>query len=167
MFLSFLQKIMGNWLNTLFYGPFFLNPLCSLDFVQEPVSTICQCPKKCFYIEKKGVCKVGDHVKIFTRLNTWNEAPKIMVRYAVPQKVLVQEVMGETVILDTEKGEYFELNSLGSVLFARLAALEDPKLVVTEMLKEYDVDESVLVTDFNALISRLEESGLIIKKEMA
>lgn len=88
-----------------------------------------------------------------------------MVRYSVPQKVLIQEVMGETVILDTEKGEYYELNNLGSALFSRLANLEDPKLVVMEMLKEYDVDESVLVADFDALIAQLVGSGLLIKKE--
>lgn len=84
-----------------------------------------------------------------------------MVRYITPKGVLVQEVLSETVLLDTERGLYFELNSMGAEMYRALAAGSDPAQLLGRLRLTYEVDEDALRRDLDALISQLEAEGLL------
>lgn len=84
-----------------------------------------------------------------------------MVRYSVPKGVLVQEVLSETVLLDTEKGLFFELNSMGAEMFRKLSSGVEPHVVIQELLQDYDVTENELRRDVDELIGALEAKGLL------
>lgn len=87
-----------------------------------------------------------------------------MVHYEVPTGVLVQEVLSETVLLDTERGEYYELNPMGTAIFQQISKLGDPSLVIPQILREFNVEEEELRKDLDQLIHDLEAHGLLKRK---
>lgn len=87
-----------------------------------------------------------------------------MARYAVPEKVLIQKILDETVLLDTDKGEYFELNEMGSEMFHALKEHHDLAQVTSLVLDRYDISEDEVRSDLNTLITSLEAAGLIVKQ---
>ncbi len=87
-----------------------------------------------------------------------------MVHYELSEGVLVQEVLSETVLLDTGRGEYFELNDVGSAMLTHLRDSGDPQAAFDRLLNEYDVAEDVLRQDFDELIGQLEDNGLLRKR---
>ena len=86
-----------------------------------------------------------------------------MVHYELAENVLVQEVLTETVLLDTHKGEYFELNEVGTDMLKRLRATGDPEQALARLMDEFQVDHEELAPDFYDLISQLTERGLLKK----
>jgi hypothetical protein len=88
-----------------------------------------------------------------------------MSRYAIAEGVLVQKVVSDTVLLDSERGEYFELNSMGSEMLHRLERLGDPELVMAELLEEYMVSPEELRADLDGLIRGLMGAGLVELRE--
>ena len=84
-----------------------------------------------------------------------------MVRYFIPETVLVQEVAAETVLMDMDKGAYYELNEMGAVMLKRLRETGDPSQIAKTLIKEFDVSESVLDRDIRKIILDLERNGLI------
>ncbi len=86
-----------------------------------------------------------------------------MVKYGLSRNVLVQNVVSETVLLDIDKGEYFELNELGSEMLKRLRDLGDPRRVIASLLADYEVEEETLTRDFRELLSQMESHGLVVK----
>ncbi len=86
-----------------------------------------------------------------------------MVRYRVSPTVLVQKVLTETVLLHTRRGEYFELNEMGSEMLRLLRDSGDPESVVSAILADYDVDEGELRRDFASLLAELEREGLVVR----
>jgi hypothetical protein len=76
--------------------------------------------------------------------------------------VLTQEVEGETVLLDMDKGHYYVLDDVGTRIWQLLEDHGDVERVVEGMLAEFDVDESTLRADIETLMEKLTESGLLV-----
>ena len=87
-----------------------------------------------------------------------------MVSYALSPGILIQEVVSETVLLDMDKGEYYELNETGSTMLRILKETGDPKQVFRFLLNEYNVSVDEVTRDFHDLVSKLERHGLVKKK---
>ena len=85
----------------------------------------------------------------------------IMARYSMAPNLLIQEIVSETVILDMGRGQYYELNETATEMMKRLKEMNDPDRVLTSMLADYDVTESELRHDLDALLARLMEHNLI------
>ena len=89
-----------------------------------------------------------------------------MTSYSIPQDILVQEVVSETVLLDASRGEYFELNEMGSEMLRRLDRYDgDPERVIISLLEDYDVSRERLERDFAELLENLLAHGLISRKD--
>ena len=88
-----------------------------------------------------------------------------MVRYKMSDRILAQDVISETVLLDMDKGSYFELNEMGSAMLTHLRESGDPQQVVAALMLKYEVDEDTVTHDLNTLLSQLEEHGLVIREE--
>lgn len=81
---------------------------------------------------------------------------------AVPSpEVLFQELDGEGVLLHLENEYYYGLNEVGARLWQLIGKNGDVAAVVTQILEEYDVDESTLRKDLADLISELSEAQLL------
>ena len=82
-------------------------------------------------------------------------------RLLVSPHVHARAFDGETVIVDLERGQYYGLDELGTVLWERMAAGKTLSEVVNEVAPKYDVDVSVLREDLVALCNEWIRLGLV------
>jgi hypothetical protein len=83
------------------------------------------------------------------------------MKATVPPDVLVQELQGESVLLNLKSGRYFGLDEVGTRMWAALTAAESLQAACDALLAEYDVDAERLRDDLRALVEKLVEHGLL------
>ena len=79
-----------------------------------------------------------------------------MVHFSIPSTILVQKVQNETVLLNTENGEYYKLNSMGSKMLSALESQGCPDAIIDSLHAQYHVDKEELRKDLMELIHLLE-----------
>jgi len=79
----------------------------------------------------------------------------------VPQHILTQQLEDELILLDTEKGQYFSLNEVGSRMWTLLQQGKDLEGVLNDMLQEYEVEESKLRADLAKFVDKLTSQGFL------
>lgn len=85
----------------------------------------------------------------------------LAMKVALADDVLVQEVSGESVLLDLGSETYFGLNESGTRFWQLLTEYDNSELAILTMLDEYEVDEDTLRADMRQLIQGLSDAGLI------
>lgn len=75
--------------------------------------------------------------------------------------VLSQEVSGETVLLDLESECYFGLDAVGTRIWQLIREGGELRTIYNTLLEEYEVEETRLRADLEALITDACEQGLI------
>jgi len=80
---------------------------------------------------------------------------------AVSERVIAQEVLGETVILDLESECYFGLDAVGTRIWQLLRDSGELRTVYNTLLEEYDVEAPRLRADLESLITDACARGLI------
>jgi hypothetical protein len=75
--------------------------------------------------------------------------------------VLSQEVSGETVLLDLESEYYYGLDAVGTRIWQLIRDSGKLLTIYNTLLEEYEVDETQLRADLEALIMDACERGLI------
>ncbi len=75
-------------------------------------------------------------------------------------KLFVQEVDGEMVLLDMESENYFGLDATASDIWRLLQEGKTLNETVEALLEIYDVDAETLRKDLSNFISELQEQGL-------
>ncbi len=83
------------------------------------------------------------------------------MRATVPADVLVQELQGESVLLNLKSGRYFGLDEVGTRMWTALTSAESLQAASGVLLAEYDVDAERLYADLRALVEKLAEHGLL------
>lgn len=73
----------------------------------------------------------------------------------------MQELDGETVLLNLESERYFGLDDVGTRVWQHLGEHGRLSRVCEEMQKEYDVDEATLRGDVLQLVDELIEAGIV------
>lgn len=76
-------------------------------------------------------------------------------------EVLVQELDGESVLLNLESERYFGLDDVGTRVWQHMVVHRRLERVCEEMHKEYDVDEATLQADVLRLAEELVEAGIV------
>jgi hypothetical protein len=82
-------------------------------------------------------------------------------RLSVPADVLVQELEGESVLLNLKSERYFGLDEVGTRIWAILGKSESIQQAYDALLAEYDVEPDVLRRDLLDLIDKLVDRGLV------
>jgi hypothetical protein len=82
-------------------------------------------------------------------------------RISVPADVLVQELEGESVLLNLKSECYFGLDEVGTRMWAVLSNSASIQQAYEALLAEYDVEPDVLRRDLLNLIDKLIEHGLV------
>jgi hypothetical protein len=83
-------------------------------------------------------------------------------RYLAPAPdVLMQTVVGESVLLDLRSQKYFGLNQVGTRAWELLQQGGDVAAVQARLLEEYDVEARQLERDLDELLERLLRAGLV------
>lgn len=77
------------------------------------------------------------------------------------EQVISQEVSGETVMLDLQSECYFGLDAVGTRVWQLIRDSGELRTIYNTLLEEYEVDETQLMTDLEALLTDARERGLI------
>ena len=84
------------------------------------------------------------------------------MKVTIPDDVVFRDLAGEAVILNLASGTYFGLNEVGTRMWHLLAEHGETEPVLATVLAEYEVEESPLRQDLDALLHILVEKGLIV-----
>ena len=79
--------------------------------------------------------------------------------------VFAQEVDGEMVLLDMNSENYFGLDAVGTDIWQAMQENESLSDVLTVLLAQYEVEESVLKKDLLDFVEKLQESELVKVEE--
>lgn len=82
-------------------------------------------------------------------------------RITVPSDVLVQELQGESVLLNVNSGRYFGLDEVGTRMWSALSGSSCIEQAYEALLAEYDVEGEKLRQDLGELVEKLVEYGLV------
>jgi hypothetical protein len=82
-------------------------------------------------------------------------------RVSVPPDVLVQDLQGESVILNVESGRYFGLDEVGTRMWAVLTTAKSLQAACDALAGEYEVERERLERDLLALVEKLVEHQLV------
>lgn len=82
-------------------------------------------------------------------------------RVSASPEVLLQEIGGESVLLDIASENYFGLNPVGTRIWRLLDGGTDLRTVCDAVLAEYDVPAEQLEHDVIALVGQLADAGLV------
>ena len=83
--------------------------------------------------------------------------------YKLPDHVLMTELNGEAVLLNLEQSHYFGLNEIGTDIIRLVQTMDTAEEVIQDISSRYEVEHTVLESDYNSLIAELLEEGLIVK----
>jgi hypothetical protein len=79
----------------------------------------------------------------------------------VNDDVLFQELQGEAVLLKLNSGSYFGLDPVGTRIWHLIVAKEELVEVARSIVAEFDVSEEQCAADLLALVTTLENRGLV------
>lgn len=82
-------------------------------------------------------------------------------RLSVPADVLIQELDGESVLLNLKSERYFGLDEVGTRMWALLTGSQSIQHAYDALLAEYEVEPDVLRRDVLTLIDKLLAHGLV------
>ena len=82
-------------------------------------------------------------------------------RARVAPEVMIQEVGGESVILDLKTEKYLGLNEVGTRMWQVLLESDSIQAAYDKLLAEYEVPPAQLEDDLRVFVDRLLENGLI------
>ncbi|MGF1477877.1 MAG: PqqD family protein [Cyanophyceae cyanobacterium] len=83
------------------------------------------------------------------------------MKVSVPQEVLIQDVGGESVLLNLASEQYFGLDDVGTRMWTTLVEKTEVEAAYKTLLAEYDVEPEQLRRDLQQLIQKLVDHGLL------
>ena len=75
--------------------------------------------------------------------------------------LVTANIEGEKVMMSIKKGKYFGLDSIGSRIWEFIEKPHTVREVVSELQKEYDVEEKDYQQDVLAFLCKLKAQGLV------
>ena len=81
--------------------------------------------------------------------------------WRIAEDAVANAVGGETVILHLGNGNYYGLDTIGTVLWEGLKLGKLPSEVCDEIVSEYDVERSQVEGDITKFLTELEENDLV------
>jgi hypothetical protein len=78
-------------------------------------------------------------------------------------RVLVQQVDGQTVLLDIQSGQYYSLNDVGRSVWDLCDGTRTVADIIDAVCTEYEVPEETASEDAGALLESLAGEGLVVE----
>lgn len=79
----------------------------------------------------------------------------------VENKFLVSHLGADSVLMNTESGDYLGLNEVGTRIWDLLSAPHTINELVAALLNEYEVTESQCTAEVNNFIAKMQEKGML------
>jgi len=83
----------------------------------------------------------------------------------VNEKIIAKKIQGEMVLLNTESGDYFSLNSLGTEIFECISKGMQSEDITGLLFSKYNVEFHILENDVTSIISKMFEKNILIKTQ--
>jgi hypothetical protein len=83
------------------------------------------------------------------------------MRVSVPADVMVQEVAGESVLLNLQSERYFGLDEVGTTMWRSLTTAPSIQATYELLLADFDVQPDQLRRDLHDLVENLVAHGLV------
>jgi coenzyme PQQ synthesis protein D (PqqD) len=94
-------------------------------------------------------------------------APMLESRIRVNEDVLSQELNGEAVLLNLKTGVYFGLDAVGTRVWQLFSDRKGVAQVLDALVAEYEVPRERCAQDLVALITKLQDHGLVTLSDKA
>jgi hypothetical protein len=78
---------------------------------------------------------------------------------------IFREILGKCVILNSETGDYFGLNAVGSSFLDLVDGKRDLDVIISELMNIYEADETTLRNDILELVSTMLLKGILTQTE--
>lgn len=88
--------------------------------------------------------------------------PSLTSKINLSPDVLIQELAGESVLLNLKSEEYFGLDDIGTRMIAVLDQAESIQAAHDILLTEYNVESAQLTHDLLQFVLQLTQNGLVI-----
>jgi hypothetical protein len=82
-------------------------------------------------------------------------------KLTVPEDILVQDMQGESVLLNLDNSYYYGLDKMGTRMWHTLSGSESIQKAYDDLLARYDVEAGVLRRDLFELVQKLMDNGLL------
>ena len=82
-------------------------------------------------------------------------------RVSAGADVMIQELQGESVLLNVRTGKYFGLDDVGTQMWQALTAASSLQSAHARLLHQYDVEEGQLRQDLLEFVTKLVDNGLV------
>lgn len=76
-------------------------------------------------------------------------------------ELLSSSIDDETVLFDSEQGQYFSMDPVGSAIWQKLATPITFKQLLNDLITEFDVSREQCQTDIEAFLTQLHDAKLI------
>ena len=86
---------------------------------------------------------------------------RMNMKIVVPEDILVQDVHGESVLLNLDNRYYYGLDKMGTQMWRTLSGSESIQKAYDDLLARYDVEADVLRRDLFKLVQKLLDYGLL------
>lgn len=83
------------------------------------------------------------------------------MKIAIGNEIMSTRLDDETALLNGISGRYYSLNRTGTRVWELLKEHGETEKVFNIIFQEYDVDRAVLRKDYDCLVSRFAEAGLV------
>jgi hypothetical protein len=79
-------------------------------------------------------------------------------------RVIVQQVDGDSVLLDIDNGEYFSLNEVGGRVWELCDGTRSVASIVEAICAEYEAQPPIVLSDTSELLESLAGAGLVAER---
>ena len=86
---------------------------------------------------------------------------RMNMKIVVAEDILVQDVHGESVLLNLDNRYYYGLDKMGTQMWRTLSGSESIQKAYDDLLARYDVEADVLRRDLFKLVQKLLDYGLL------
>ena len=84
--------------------------------------------------------------------------------YGRRDRVMAQQVEGDSVLLDIDSGEYFSLNEVGGFVWGKCDDSTSVSAIADAICTEFDVDRATALGDVIELLDELAQAGLVVAR---
>ena len=85
----------------------------------------------------------------------------ILTNYVKQNHILSTTLNDEIVMMDSEKGMYYNLDPIGSRIWTLLDTPQTLESLCKNLMEEYDIDQTTCQQETEAFLQSLAERGLI------
>lgn len=75
------------------------------------------------------------------------------------------EMNGEHVVMDLTSGKYFSLQGTAGVIWQMLSEPQTEMDLITQLAKQYQIDEATCQNDTRPFLDQLQAKGLIVQRD--